>query len=100
VNLSNNELSELPALWVSIWGDVDPASGLLVPPPSIMDALAVATAPKDKGSASASGSASGSGSATTKVLLIGNPLVAAAQAAARATAAASGTVAAPARTVA
>jgi hypothetical protein len=52
VNLANNQLTALPALWLSLWGSPD-ASGLLQPEKDA-DSTAVA--------------------AKAKVLVLGNPL--------------------------
>lgn len=59
VNLSNNQLSELPPLWASIWGCVDLSTGLLT--------LTVTTASAtEKDNNEAKGA---------KVLLLGNPIM-------------------------
>lgn len=62
MNLSNNQLSELPPLWESIWGSVDPATGLLT-------ITVTATSEKEKDNKESKGA---------KVLLLGNPLLTAA----------------------
>ena len=64
VNLSNNQLNELPPLWESIWGSVDPATGLLT-----VTVTVTATADKEKDNKESKGA---------KVLLLGNPLLTAA----------------------
>ena len=56
VNLANNQLAELPALWLSIWGAPDPATGLLLQPPPEQEQ------PSDKPTVA------------VKVLVLGNPL--------------------------
>ena len=61
VNLSNNQLSELPPLWESMWGCLDPATGLLT--------LSMALSSDPAGGAKAE-----KGTAA-KVLLLGNPLM-------------------------
>ena len=60
VNLANNQLAELPELWVTMWGAPDPATGLLV---------------VSSTSGSNAGAAAGKGVAGVKVLVLGNPLL-------------------------
>ncbi len=64
MNLSNNQLSELPPLWETIWGTADPATGLLT---LTVTVTAAAVAEKDNKE-----------SKGAKVLLLGNPLLTAA----------------------
>lgn len=62
VNLSNNLLSELPPLWESLWGCVDPATGLLA-------LTLVAPVKQDRGVEKEKGKE------VAKVLLLGNPIM-------------------------
>lgn len=70
MNLSNNQLSELPPLWETIWGSADPATGLLI--------LTATSVISDSGTGGAADKEKGKikeGSKGAKVLLLGNPLL-------------------------
>lgn len=64
VNLSNNQLSELPPLWETMWGSVYPATGLLALSVSVSVTATAAPAAVD-----------GAKKDAAKVLLLGNPIM-------------------------
>lgn len=62
VNLANNQIAELPPLWVSIWGSPHTTTGLLVP--LTVGGVTV-------------GAGGGEKKKEVKVLVLGNPLMSA-----------------------
>lgn len=67
VNLSNNELGELPPLWEATWGRAHPSTGLL--------ALPSPAAPAKAQEGQEGQESKGAKGTTVRVLLLGNPLM-------------------------